>query len=370
MPVLEYAEDYDWYTMPVAQQVLDKLDLPLPDEMLRELVGHTIEGLDAAHQSGYVHRDISPRNLLRVDFNGPLRWVVSDWGMVKRPRGQTTAVRTFTGTPIGTEGFAAPETWIDAHDVDARADIYSLGRVVAWAVTGQWPIPNVDLLPDGRWRAFVRAMTRRDPQSRPADMAAVLALLEATVAEPVETVYQRAEGLLAAATADESGAAAALCELALESPSDASLYIDYVSNLPIGAILELVKRNSDLLRQILDNMEPLFRDDDYWRYRNYDHANYPLKFVSSVAQCAVESGDDGLLEDAATVLFVGEPERTRYRQRDRSRVWLRSLRGHAAEVVARALRRYPRAVAWYREGNWQAGGAEPTILASLGINAE
>ncbi len=166
--------------MPLAEQVLADLAVPLPDAQIQEFSEQAATALAVAHAAGYVHRDITPRNIMRIAPGGqPPLWVVADWGLVRRPRGQTTVVRTVAGGPFGTEGFAAPESWDNAHELDQRADIYSLGRVVAWASTGHLPAPNVDLPGGGIWRAFVRELTRMDAAQRPQDMAAVLELLSA-----------------------------------------------------------------------------------------------------------------------------------------------------------------------------------------------
>lgn len=182
MPVLDHAEDYAWYTMPLADAVLGRLPCPLADADLATIVAQCLAGLGAAHAAGYVHRDITPRNIMRLTADGQSRWVVADWSAVRRPRGMTTVLRTQAGQSFGTAGFAPPESWIDAHAMDWRADIYSLGRVVAWATTGQAPAPNAELLPPGRWRPFVAATTAPERDQRPRRMEDVEALLRDVVA--------------------------------------------------------------------------------------------------------------------------------------------------------------------------------------------
>src|SRR5439155_9162556 len=111
----------------------------------------------------------SPRNVLALPYSAQpsgRRWVVADWGIVKRPAGDTTHRYTRTGEGLGTEGFAAPETWDDAHHVGCEADVYSLGRVVAWLLTGKWPRPHVPLLPDGPMRGLVAECTEFNPARR------------------------------------------------------------------------------------------------------------------------------------------------------------------------------------------------------------
>lgn len=182
MPVLDQADDFSWYTMPLADAVLDRLPLPIADDELATIIEQCAEGLAAAHTAGYLHRDVTPRNVMRLAADGESRWVLADWGAVRRPRGMTTTIRTRAGELFGTEGFAAPEAWSDAHAMDGRADVYSLGRVVAWAATGEAPRPNVPLVPTGRWRRFVEATTAEVPDDRPAGMGEVRALLRRATA--------------------------------------------------------------------------------------------------------------------------------------------------------------------------------------------
>ena len=130
MPILDAADDRSWFVMPLAQGNLEELwssgrlgsNAGLVATVILDAVTH---GLEPAHRAGYVHRDISPRNILalpdRADPSGR-RWVVADWGIVKRPAGDTTHRYTRTGEGLGTAGFASPETWQDAHRVGFYAE--------------------------------------------------------------------------------------------------------------------------------------------------------------------------------------------------------------------------------------------------------
>lgn len=176
MPVLESSHQYIWYAMPLAICSLGTMNTPLDDQTLLEAIEDSSKGLLAAHQEGYVHRDITPSNILQIEAGGQIHWVVSDWGLV-RAHGQTTLARTIPGQLFGTAGFAAPELWTDAHGADERADVYGLGRVAIWCLTGNTLLPNVSVEVQGIWHDFVRATTMLDAGQRPRDMHAVLRLL-------------------------------------------------------------------------------------------------------------------------------------------------------------------------------------------------
>lgn len=175
MPLLDADKNEQWYVMPLADDCLTNLVRALDEPALEECFLQVAAGLAHAHAAGFVHRDITPNNILRIRDHDGVRWVVADWGLVQRPPGETGDFVTKGG--LGTEGFAAPETWTVGHDVDRRADIYSLGRVIAWALTRHPPVPNIDLPAPGKWRAVVAKMTAQDREARHDDLAAVSAEL-------------------------------------------------------------------------------------------------------------------------------------------------------------------------------------------------
>jgi serine/threonine protein kinase len=177
MPVLDYSKTYHWYTMPLAKQVVSRLSIPVDETTLFEIVEHCATGLKSAHEANYVHRDLTPSNILQIDEGGELRWVVADWGLV-RPYGKTTVVRTVQNQEYGTLGYAAPELYSDAHQADPRADVYSLGRVVVWCLTGRRLLPNMPSIPDGKWSEFVRTTTALNVSERPQNMEEVLQWVE------------------------------------------------------------------------------------------------------------------------------------------------------------------------------------------------
>ncbi len=101
-------------------------------------------GLEAAHVAGMVHRDLKPGNVL-LDGAGHAK--IADLGLVLQvdgePLGQTVLTRQ--DTALGTPYYMAPEQWKSAHDVDKRADIYSLGVMLHECITGKRPLSGASV---------------------------------------------------------------------------------------------------------------------------------------------------------------------------------------------------------------------------------
>jgi tRNA A-37 threonylcarbamoyl transferase component Bud32 len=112
-----------------------------PEEALA-IVPQVCEALQFAHDEGIVHRDIKPENIL-IDKRGRVK--IADFGLAKLlSRAPEDLSLTGTGQLMGTLGYMAPEQMKQAHAVDHRADIYSLGVVFYEILTGQLPIGKFD----------------------------------------------------------------------------------------------------------------------------------------------------------------------------------------------------------------------------------
>jgi serine/threonine-protein kinase len=124
-------------------ELLDGLDLetlvqefgPQPAERVVHFLGHATASLAEAHADGLVHRDIKPANLFASVLGLELDFLkVLDFGLVRRIAvdPHLTAENGVWGTPA----YIAPES--AAHGrYDARSDIYSLGAVAYWLLTGK-----------------------------------------------------------------------------------------------------------------------------------------------------------------------------------------------------------------------------------------
>ncbi len=114
-------------------------DGPLDLERAARVLGGVAAGLDAAHARGLIHRDVKPANILIEATNGGERVFLTDFG-VSRTAGKGGTV-TSSGELLGSPDYMAPEQ-VAGDRVDHRADIYALGCVLHFALTGQPPFPR------------------------------------------------------------------------------------------------------------------------------------------------------------------------------------------------------------------------------------
>ncbi|MDX6704417.1 MAG: hypothetical protein QOI48_263 [Solirubrobacteraceae bacterium] len=125
--VMRYVDGPDLRALVRAQGKLD-------GERAAHIVAQVGAGLDAAHQHGLVHRDVKPANVLL----GPEDHAyLTDFGLTKRTA-STDGGLSRTGAWVGTLGYVSPEQ-IRGERIDARTDVYALGCVLVYALTGQAP---------------------------------------------------------------------------------------------------------------------------------------------------------------------------------------------------------------------------------------
>jgi serine/threonine protein kinase len=344
MPVWDSGSDGKWFVMPKAQAVatecLDDLREPAA---LRDLVESLCSALAAAHgiqapgsPHGWVHRDIKPSNVLRLDG----RWVLADWGIARRPPGQTThPQRTRVGVSMGSEGFAAPELSVDAHSAGPSADVYSLGQLIGWAVTGRNPQQNIPLIPDsGPWRAVVREATRTDPRRRPATVRAFLDLISQEIDTPPVPPVVQAETLRDALNAGAANAPEELVALAAAHPDDAALYCDVLLNVDPEALIPALLADPPRALEIVRAMPELLGTH---RSTERGEVDAVILWLFTVARHAADSGQLDLLEECCNGAFAWDALWDQWTPQGKIRPWLRTLTGDVAGSVAGALRDHP-----------------------------
>ena len=120
---------------------------PLPWERVLFLLKQVCRSLAEAHGAGLVHRDIKPGNIFVCRLGSEYDFVkVLDFGVVSRQGDSSTAPITVAGVVLGTPAFLAPELVSSGGAFDGRADIYALGCVAFWLLTGRPPFEAGDAM--------------------------------------------------------------------------------------------------------------------------------------------------------------------------------------------------------------------------------
>jgi len=220
---------------------LVEYDGPLPPGRVVHLLRQACGALTEAHAAGLIHRDIKPQNLMLCVYGGiPDFLKILDFGLVKEvgdveqvgdgAPGAHDAGLSQDGSLLGTPLYMAPEGMSDPGKLDARADIFGLGAVGYYLLTGAPPFPGrtalevfkreregppapIDADGDGSVPATLEHLLRRclsfDRSARPASAEELDAELETCGVSPCWTQVQarlwwrdRGAAALAAAAAE------------------------------------------------------------------------------------------------------------------------------------------------------------------------
>ena len=180
-------------------------DQGLPLARTVQLMRQACAGIGAAHRCNLVHRDLKPDNIfVSRDAAGDELVKVLDFGIARMLEGEQHTRLTQTGLLMGTPGFIAPEQIEATSEADARADVYALGAILYFMLTGRRPYhgatphsilaqqlqepPEVELgLLGESLTAVVLKGMHRDPEARYASAGELLAALEEATGEPAQT---------------------------------------------------------------------------------------------------------------------------------------------------------------------------------------
>jgi serine/threonine-protein kinase len=126
------------YLEGITLEDLVRMDGPLPAPRALHILRQVCGSLHEAHSEGLVHRDIKPHNLMLCRRGGVLDVVkVLDFGLVKEVANENTRDITQFARVLGTPLYMAPERLRNPADADARSDIYAVGAVAYFLLTGR-----------------------------------------------------------------------------------------------------------------------------------------------------------------------------------------------------------------------------------------
>jgi hypothetical protein len=195
-----------------AMEYLDGLNLndlierygALPEERVMHVLAQVCDSLAEAHALGLIHRDIKPANIFVCDRGGVPDCVkVLDFGLVKHlgDPNATSLTGNEIGQIVGTPQFIAPETLRHPAQNDPRSDIYSLGALGYFLLTGNYvftggtvveicqkhmteppiaPSARLGATVDPEFESLLLRCLEKDPAARPQSAAELADLLRAS----------------------------------------------------------------------------------------------------------------------------------------------------------------------------------------------
>jgi serine/threonine-protein kinase len=188
-------------------ELLDGIDLetlvrkfgPQPPARVAQILRQVCRSLGDAHTHGMIHRDIKPTNIFLCRLGNEYDFAkVLDFGLVKVLDENETKI-TVDGSTTGTPAYMAPEIALGNSAVDGRTDLYGLGCVAYWLITGKLvfdekgsiamllahlqktpvtpSLRNEAAMPEGLERAIMMCLAK-DPADRPPSAESLARMLE------------------------------------------------------------------------------------------------------------------------------------------------------------------------------------------------
>ncbi len=235
--VMEFIEGTDVQKM-VSQQGR------LHTEHALAITAHVCDALHYAHEQGIIHRDIKPANIM-VGYDGVVK--VADFGLAKMDRAGESGL-TRSGMAMGTLHYMAPEALMLGSSVDQRADLYAVGVMLYFMLTGKLPqglfeLPSLQIPGlDPRFDGIIAKALRDDRDIRHQSAAELRHDLDSILTQPVVQV-----------TADDDQAPAAVpTEARPQQPAG-----HYFRPPPARVEVRVEKRGSPLLWVVLAVMSGL-----------------------------------------------------------------------------------------------------------------
>ena len=274
---------------------------PLSQRALLSVIYPLLDGLDAVHRTGFLHRDIKPDNIyIRADGTP----VLLDFGAARR----VTANHDMTN--IVSPGFAPFEQYHSQGNQGPWTDIYSLGAVMYWMTTGKKPVESASRVKND---TLLPAASMADPGVFGAS------LLEAIdwAMQPDEGRRPQAVAQLRSAIQDSEHPASRTIDLDVSSPRTGLAASGYVQPNPTGSASTsastgsapnhsgVTRKNLLCTIMFLDLIGYSVRsvDDQVALKKLFNEViGKALKGVDESSRIAIDTGD------GAAICFLGDPE--------------------------------------------------------------
>ncbi|RXJ49558.1 protein kinase domain-containing protein [Gelidibacter gilvus] len=173
-----------YFLMPLAEDVfINEIQTAKAESRYPEGLGDILNALEFLHNSGLVHRDLKPQNVLK--HNGA--WKLADFGLISQDKDILSQTITTSNNAYGTVMYSAPEQTVEFKRITPQADIYSFGAILHDIFTDGSRIPYSQLTADGEIGYIIERCTKKDKNKRFKDIKLLRAKLLSYISKPKTT---------------------------------------------------------------------------------------------------------------------------------------------------------------------------------------
>lgn len=339
MTVIDHGDLQDldsiWCAMPLAAGSLAEeiKDFRGDHSSVVDLARQLCAGLNYVHDAGVLHRDLKPGNILRTTEGV---WAISDFGLAREVERQTEALTSTLAQGMGTIVYASPEQWARPKTAEVRDDVFSLGKILQHAITGELPMVPAYQIPESPLRAVIQRAT--GPRNNRYDSArALLSAIEQAVNlyDPTWEAPADREARLHARVASPTVDSVALDELLgwlqqddLESrPDDQKAACRVLVNCSREGLAYLWRTNSPGFRHAYSVFADWVQEAGF----GFDYCDVLADFAASAAHV---TDDNDILRNTVTSLAALGCDHNRWHVRTVSVSLLQNIRDHEHALVA------------------------------------
>lgn len=280
IPVLYHILEGDppSFVMPLAECNLNDIlqDLRQNEGRRRFIFQQILEGIQYAHESGVIHRDIKPQNILIMKGD---RVAITDFGLGRFMDRDTTTL-TMHGDQFGTIAYASPEQLADFSQADKRSDIYALGKILFQMLSPRPVFPFLNLTGlEGKYVYIIQKCIENDPDRRYQTVSDLIEDFQLLTQKEfnIESPTQLAQKLIGEivdpfSEVIDSKGLTELTKLFMENPDNEDLYIEILPKMPSEIVSKLIISQNASFLSIIQV------------YDRYVSGNLPFEYCDTVAK--------------------------------------------------------------------------------------
>lgn len=252
-----------YYTMPLARKNLRDFLKDYRENHLQKMDDATViyyfsqilDGIEYAHEKSIIHRDLKPENVLIYEEGNLEKLKISDFGLGKFLNGETRL--TQTQIALGSDIYAAPEQYVNSKEVDEKADIYALGKILYELITQDLPVTiDQSKIQNTKLYYIIRKATKHNSDERFRSVKEMRDRIDLIMGDKHLMKNSASRFQIAYEKYNDHTDHRYLIEVAEilnNSPEDYILYTQNFMNLDKADISQMKSNNEDALYEAIEN---------------------------------------------------------------------------------------------------------------------